>query len=1515
MARTILALLPASLVGVLLVSCGSGGGSPDRGPARLGDARIVESSPFDGEEGVAVTREAVLRFDAPVVPASIRDDSFWAEARGQRLPARIHVAADGRSTTLFFEKNIVDSEVSLYLDGDRARSAGTGRPIDGDGDGRVGGRAVIRYRSLDLTVVPNTDVCGRVFASELGDGHRNVPLVGVSIRVDGLPDKLTQTDSLGNFCLRDVPAGRIFVHVDGSTAADPPAGFFYPNVGKTWQTKAGQRVEIGTVHLPAVAKDSLVAVSEKTATEIGFSDSQLARMKDAALRDLLRDVKINVPPASLFADDGKRGGRVGIAPVDPSRLPGRLPASLPLSLVITIQTDGATNFGRPVPVRFPNLPDPVTKKRLEPGAKSALWSFNHDSGYWEVVGPMTVSDDGKFVVSDPGVGIRAPGWHGSSAGSNGDGAPPGDGPNDDGDDEPCKNQSSWWDWFAIWAKLSKDIAGCAADLIGLRGAWACLKRIHAAVADAIVEADKIAKIAAEQAKDPKQIADWVARAAKLKVHVLDLYNCTKTINPAHKVLTILTCAKAVLSAAEALCKSGDKCPKRQANNGIFCKLVEKAKFIIDQVQSLAKEIEALSKEQLLKALCKRIERLIKLIQGLQSGTAPAGTTWNEVIAEAAEMRKLAEAASLRTQDADQIEPLSHELLDASHGMNRAASHGIEKYGVLAKRRLDYALEILDADLPSVSRGQTAASGRINVTMAADANYRYALYDWERKLFGASHGRSAAAGRRTRLERVALLPIAELPDSDGDGLVDEAERVYGTLLDKQDSDGDGMSDGDEVHSGRDPLDGIDARVRIVTEVELSGPALDISVAEGNAVLALGAKGVEVVNTYQGMEPARIATIDTPGTAQRVACGRFLVAVADGSSGLTILDLRKPTEIRVLHRLSLGSVTAVAAAGELAVAGTSSGAVHLVDMVDGFVVSTGRAQAVRDLAWRGERIYALGASALASFRIGPNLLVAEGSVATPRTCTRLHAGVDHLFAAHRDGFVRFSVESEADAKAPRVVSVTDTAQRGWRQIVSDASGYGLAVSGLNSGYGLTDGVQLYDIQKAEQPGRFLRHFDELGFDEAIVSALALDNGLAYVADRRSYGAGKGKLRVLRYVMRDLGNEAPAISIVASPGVTLEEGKYLWLRARTQDDVLVRNVDFYVDDVRLVSDGNAPFDLLLPVPPYATTKSVRVHARAWDSGGNATSSASLALRITPDRTAPELALRDPGPGAWVAAGRELSIRVGFSERVAPASISKDALKLVAAGDDGKLGTGDDEQVAVSSVRYVEQIAQAIFLSEAIPVGPLRCTLAGIQDAAGNRMPPQIWELSALEGLRMRTFGVASSADLRSFFAQRSPDSFTLYRANASPVQVSDFVIPSVDFHEAYSGWMHHAGADGRLGNRSPSSPVGDDFGLRSAGYRSGALVEGAIAVPETGDYTFSIDIDDIVILEIADQILLNYSSGSRRGVVTAKPIRLAKGSHRLRLAFADNNRSHIRCRLLGRGPGLTGGVVPPAFFRSGK
>lgn len=73
------------------------------------------------------------------------------------------------------------------------------------------------------------------------------------------------------------------------------------------------------------------------------------------------------------------------------------------------------------------------------------------------------------------------------------------------------------------------------------------------------------------------------------------------------------------------------------------------------------------------------------------------------------------------------------------------------------------------------------------------------------------GDGTSDGEEVYLGTDPLTPDAggDRPDSDGDGLYDDDERaVYGTDPANPDTDGDGISDGEEVYLGTDPLDDTD-----------------------------------------------------------------------------------------------------------------------------------------------------------------------------------------------------------------------------------------------------------------------------------------------------------------------------------------------------------------------------------------------------------------------------------------------------------------------------------------------------------------------------------------------------------------------------------------------------------------------------------------------------------------------------------------------------------------------------------
>jgi hypothetical protein len=350
-------------------------------------AAVRETSPAAGESGVALTREFVVRFTLPLAldavvttynPDTQKSGQLYAEFGGRKLLTRAELSSDRLKATLFFLEPVpASARVRVTLNPSGLKDL-LGRDLAPAGTAGVA--STYDYDTLGITGLSSTGVTGTVYGVSVGlnNASSQRPLAGVTITVDGAEETLrTVTGADGKFTLKPAPSGRFFVLIDGRTAGG--SGGYYAFVGKEWEgipgrldtpaTVATAITAAGDIYLPFIPSGTLQTVSASQDTTVTFAPSVLAANPSLA------DVQITVPANSLFADNGARGGKVGIAPVPPERLPEPLPPGLNLPLVITIQTDGATNFDRPVPVRFPNLPDPITGELLPPGAKSALWSF------------------------------------------------------------------------------------------------------------------------------------------------------------------------------------------------------------------------------------------------------------------------------------------------------------------------------------------------------------------------------------------------------------------------------------------------------------------------------------------------------------------------------------------------------------------------------------------------------------------------------------------------------------------------------------------------------------------------------------------------------------------------------------------------------------------------------------------------------------------------------------------------------------------------------------------------------------------------------------------------------------------------------------------------------------------------------------------------------------------------------------------------------------------------------------
>lgn len=1301
------------------------------------------SSPAPGEGSVAVTRETILRFSRPLAVNSVLgSDVLYAEAAGRRVLARVEIGSDRQSATFLYAEPLPGGvQVEVVVKGDGILDQ-YGKRLDADRDGVEGGEGRVRFSTMNNVAVAGTAVVGRVFASDLvagpdtGTNAVNRPLAGVTITVDGREESLRAvTDAQGNFRLEPAPAGDFFVHIDGRTAVGSqwPNGSYYPYVGKAWSAVAGRTDNraggTGDIFLPQIRAGALQAVSSTQDTVIGFTPEVLAQ------NPALTGVAITVPANALFSDSGSRGGRVGLAPVPADRLPGPLPEGLVFPLVITVQTDGPSNFDRPVPVRFPNLPDPVTGAVLEPGAKTGLWSFNHDTGLWQVVGPMTVSDDGRFVDSDPGYGLLQPGWHGTSQGSQGNGGPPnnppgGGGPN--GSPPPCPSPSDWQITEQLF-NIEKAVWDCAADLLGVTGGIRCL-------GDAITKTGKIAfkarQLGLDLVAEPpvsgcvqvKEGLDFIDAEADAMIGLLS--TCLKEGSPAGKAKKILTCLGALLDVAKAVCDlkpPADAPPRCQSPEivKIVCRGVEIAKELYDFVANLLKLAEAKEQEvavALTRLGIKELRNTVNEVCKAQAArvgrnglTAEPELTREQRLELAAAFGAIADRAEAIGRDLETIQEQSAQIEDVTEAFLAFAGEArraIQQFGVPVPATYSFAFELGGV----IQRGRTSADGRLSLPVAANTPYALTYYEPLGNTVAESRGRTGPQGGAFEITVGIPESATGKPDADGDGLADVAEYVLGTDVTKPDTDGDGVTDRAEVLQGSDPLSGLLAQTGVVAALSLPGEALDICAVEDRVVVALGSSGVAILNTFAGLTPTLVALVETPGEAQRVACSGGWIAVADGSRGLALIEATDPAAAQVVHQLTLGArALSVTVTGSVGVVGLDDGRVIAVDLASGGILGTATAEGgLHDLAVSRNTLFGLTADQLVAWSLGTNFLERLGQTpvsalpADPVTkFKRLFVGDGRAYATCYLGFDVFDVRNPSGML--RLGSAVNHGPASFKVIVPDGSGLGVATSGVstnpNDG---THRVSLYDLTDPARTDQFRVEFPTPG----VARSVSVARGLVYVA------AGPAGVQVLNYRAPDTAGVAPTVTLTASFGTgPAEEGQLVQVQALAQDDGSVREVEFYRDGQLVARDGTYPFEAGLLVPLLTAERTQMVlRARALDRGGQAGGSEEWIVPLSRDQTVPRLRYSVPLTGTSVAESGV--IRLAFDGPLDPGTVS--AVSLRSAGLDGLWNTADDVLVVGVDVRLEAETGVLTLVPPAgLPAGEYAVELPEtVADLAGNRL-----------------------------------------------------------------------------------------------------------------------------------------------------------------------------------------------------
>ena len=353
-------------------------------PARIPLTAMV--TPDDGAQDVGVTFRPQVVFSRPVDTSTLTSSSFFATGPGgAAFPATIVPAADGTSAWLFFAGR------SARRRGDHAAPRRLAHPrpadgqlLDGDEDGTPGGMLTATFTTVSLAPLLGTSLSGRLLdpgpdlkpmtfddirpgpdgALHTADDVFLSPIAGVQVFIIGLESQAVFTDAAGRFHFDAVPAGDVKVKLDGTTATNAPAGFYFPEMVMDATIQAGRANTVmgsmGTleeqtanadreeVYLPRLRTSILQAVSATEPTADRPRSGVGARPHAGAAAAAHDHRAAGQPDRPRRAAAGR--GQVGISMVPPELVRDMLPPGvLQHTFDITIQAPGVDASPRPWP--------------------------------------------------------------------------------------------------------------------------------------------------------------------------------------------------------------------------------------------------------------------------------------------------------------------------------------------------------------------------------------------------------------------------------------------------------------------------------------------------------------------------------------------------------------------------------------------------------------------------------------------------------------------------------------------------------------------------------------------------------------------------------------------------------------------------------------------------------------------------------------------------------------------------------------------------------------------------------------------------------------------------------------------------------------------------------------------------------------------------------------------------------------------------------------------------------------
>lgn len=624
------------------------------------------------------------------------------------------------------------------------------------------------------------------------------------------------------------------------------------------------------------------------------------------------------------------------------------------------------------------------------------------------------------------------------------------------------------------------------------------------------------------------------------------------------------------------------------------------------------------------------------------------------------------------------------------------------------------------------RGRFDAAGDISFRTPVNTSIRMSVFDSRGDRYGTFEIQGPAVTGATGLPLFTLQSAKSLMDADGDMLADVAEYVIGTSPTLADTDGDGISDFAEIQQGLDPLGGRGFPTGVIADLALRGEsqAIDIQgsttdATQQTAYVATGSYGLALVDASQFQNPIILGQLDLAGIAVDVAVDSptKIAVVAAGEGGLHFVDVSDPMLPKRLRTASVNALQVEVIDGIAFVA--TPDRVLAYDVASGDQIGFGVVlnSPARGMTHEGNALFVMSADrTLQAFTVNGFAITARGSIQLTHGGGQISVSNGVLYAAAiastaQGGFATADIRNLDSLSEISPSDVSGGFAYPGQVIVPNGSGLGL-LGGLALTGQRFAGVQIVNTSDPANTNQVVTQFAT----SAAPTSISIASGIGFVS------TAKG-LQVVNYVPFDTKGVAPSITITGPTGATIDEGSLVSFGANVTDDVQVRNVELLVNGVVVRNAVSAPFDLSAVMPSLSTgATTVRIQARATDTGGNSKLSNELTFTLTPDSTPPTLLGSNPTNDG---AGFQMKgLTLFFSEPIDSTKLAVGGVRLTNLGKNAILGGGDDTTVPIASITALSDRRISVQFDAQLAAGryQVRFDPSILADRAGNAIAQPI-------------------------------------------------------------------------------------------------------------------------------------------------------------------------------------------------